>query len=401
MSCCVAVLLLFPSLARAQAPQPVAPVDGYQHVAGSPTVTFTFAPGVGSTDYLWVHVSKSPATDSAGIIGSEVTLASFSTATPAWTPLPYTFPSYWLVTPGTYYWQPYRISYSDDPDGYQEGAIRRLEVVAAPPEPTPPASPPPPAAIPTTRPDYYAGLSSELIPRYVGRRARGFPYRLSTDGTPADVGKGRWAAIATRSGSRWGLKKVGTTYGRPYTGDGSVEVGWGWLPAAVLGRETDRYRNYYRRYRTLRWICNRPPGDRRSCGWSRRKLVRSRLVDADLVMNRGVRWQPGPAYPSDAEFDLESVVLHEMGHLAGSAKHAPLCEVTPMVVALGRGEWWRSTGDWNFTDCGFASVASVASAAESRRGSVEHVTLTEAVEIGPGRSGDAQFATLDRLDATR
>jgi len=391
MSCCLAAFLLFPSLARAQAPQPVAPADGYQHVAGSPPPTFTFVPGVGSTNYLWVHVSKSAATDSAGVIGSDVTLASFTTATPAWTPLPYTFPSYWLMTPGTYYWQPYRISYSDDPDGHQEGAIRSVEVVAPPPAPTPP----------TTPPDYYAGLSSELIPRSVGRRARGFPYRLSTDGTPAGVGKGRWAAIATRSGSRWGLKRVGMTYGRPYSGDGSVEVGWGWLPAGVLGRETDRYRDYFRRYRTPRWICNRTPGGRRSCGWSRRKLVRSRLIDADLVMNRGVRWQPGPGFPSDAEFDLESVVLHEMGHLAGNAEHAPLCEVTPMVVALDRGEWWRSTGDWNFKDCGFASVASVASAAASRRGSVEHVTLTEEVEIGPGRSGDAQLATLERLDAAR
>jgi hypothetical protein len=82
----VATLLLVPSLAGAQTPQPSAPADGYQHVAGSPPPTFTFAPGAGSTDYLWVHVSKSPVPDAAGIIGSDVTLGSFSTAAPAWTP---------------------------------------------------------------------------------------------------------------------------------------------------------------------------------------------------------------------------------------------------------------------------------------------------------------------------
>jgi hypothetical protein len=392
LACFGALLLGVPAPAEAQAPQPVAPADGYQHVGGSPPPTFTFAPGAGSTEYLWVHVSRSPVTDSTGIIGSDVDLEPFSAAAPAWTPTPYTFPSYWLVTPGTYYWQPFRISYGDDPDGYQEGAVRRFEVVAAPVPPPVDPGPPPPA-----QPDPYAGLSAELIPQSVGRRARGFRYSLSTDGTPANVGAARWAAVAERSGRRWGLKKVGTAHGRPYVGDGVVEVGWGWLPEGVLGRETDLYRHYFRRYRTPRWICNRPPGERRRCGWGRRKLIRSRLIDADLVMSRRVVWQPGPAYPSAAEYDLESVVLHEMGHLAGNTRHAPLCEVTPMVVALAPGEWWRSSGDWNFKGCGFGSVT----AAGSRHGTIQHVVRVEREEIRPGRSGDAQLAALDRLDALR
>jgi hypothetical protein len=384
--CCVAISLIFPAFARAQAPQPAAPVDGYQHVAGSPPPTFSFAPGTGATDYLFVHVSTSPATSSTGLIGSDVTIATFSTAAPAWTPAAYTFPSYWLVTPGTYYWQPYRISFTDDPDGYQEGGIRRFEVLAPPPPPPPP---PPP--------DYYAGLSTELIPRSIGLRAPRFKYRVSTDGTPANVGAGRWAAIADRAGARWGMKNVGRTYGRPYSGDGYVEVGWGWLRAGTLGVETDLYQPVYRRYRKPRWICNQPPGERRRCGWGRRKLVRSRLIDADLVMSRRVPWQPGPAYPSDTEYDLESVVLHEMGHLAGNSRHARLCKVTPMVEALDTGEWWRSTADWHFKGCGFAALAS----AVEHRPRVKHVVRTEEIEIGTGRSADAYLATLDRLPTLR
>jgi hypothetical protein len=408
VACCCGLVLLFPALASAQAPQPVAPADGYQHVAGSTPPTFVFAPGSGNTDYLWVHVSKAPVTASTGVIGSDVTLASFTTAAPAWTPTAYTFPSYWLVTPGTYYWQPYRISFMDDPDGYQEGAIRRFEVVAPqlpPPPPPPPTTPAPPPAI-----DFYAGLSTEPIPRYVGRQARGFRYSVSTDGTPPTVGAGRWAAIARRSGSRWGMRQVGTAYGRPYSGDGSVEVGWGWLPRRSLGLETDRYRYIYKVLRRPRWICNRFPDGRRSCRWGRRKLVRSRLVDADLIMNRGVWWQPGPAYPSDAEIDLETVVLHEMGHLAGNAGHARRCRTTPMVESLATGEWWRSSGDWYFKECGFdpavsgrrARVAGVASKREQQpRFHVKHVVRVEEVNIGAGRSADEHLANLDRLHAVR
>lgn len=392
-----ALVLVLPAIANAQAPQPSAPADGYQHVVGSPPPTFTFVPGVGSTDYLWVHVSRSPVPDATGVIGSDVTLAYFSTAAPTWTPPSYTFPSYWLVTPGTYYWQPYRISFADDPDGFHEGAVRRFDVVAPPAPPPPPDPPPAPPVPPYTPPDPYAGLSNELIPRFVGTRARGFRYSVSTDGTPANVGAERWAAIADRAGYRWGMRNVGLTYGEPYSGDGHVEVGWGWLRAGTLGLETDLYRHVYRRYRKKRWICNQFPGERRRCGWGRRKLVRSRLLDADLVMNRRVPWQPGPAHPSNWEYDLESVVLHEMGHLAGNSRHAPLCSVTPMVRALDRGEWWRSTSDWHFKYCGFALRAS----AGSSRPAIKHVLRAEQIEIGTGRSADQHLAALDRLPALR
>jgi hypothetical protein len=46
------------------------------------------------------------------------------------------------------------------------------------------------------------------------------------------------------------------------------------------------------------------------------------------------------------------VLLHEFGHVAGNRRHAPRCRDTPMIVALGRGEWWRSPGDFSFRFCG-------------------------------------------------
>jgi hypothetical protein len=193
------------------------------------------------------------------------------------------------------------------------------------------------------------------------------------------------------------MEHVGRAYGEPHSGDGYVEVGWGSLRAGLLGVETDLYRHVYRRYRKPRWICNRTLSGRRKCGWGRRKLIRRRLIDADLVMNRRVVWQPGPTYPSDAEYDLESVVLHEMGHLAGNSEHAPLCEVTPMVKALDTGEWWRSTADWHFNGCGLATAASAASG--WRR--VRHVVRIEELELATGPSADAHLTALDRLPDLR
>jgi hypothetical protein len=63
-------------------------------------------------------------------------------------------------------------------------------------------------------------------------------------------------------------------------------------------------------------------------------------------------WAPGPAYPTTAEVDLETVLLHELGHFAGNLRHAPVgCNNTPMVEALGPGEWWRSPTDWHYDAC--------------------------------------------------
>jgi hypothetical protein len=50
--------------------------------------------------------------------------------------------------------------------------------------------------------------------------------------------------------------------------------------------------------------------------------------------------------------DLETVILHELGHVAGNRFHVPRgCADTPMVIGLATGEWWRSTTDFSYRGC--------------------------------------------------
>ena len=60
---------------------------------------------------------------------------------------------------------------------------------------------------------------------------------------------------------------------------------------------------------------------------------------------------PGPDYPALDQVDLESVLLHELGHMAGNKKHRTRCTNSPMIEALGAGEWWRGARDHWFGDC--------------------------------------------------
>jgi hypothetical protein len=70
------------------------------------------------------------------------------------------------------------------------------------------------------------------------------------------------------------------------------------------------------------------------------------------VLRTGEKWSAGPGYPGLDEIDLESVVLHELGHMAGNKKHTARCANSPLGEALGAGEWWRGPRDKWFGDCG-------------------------------------------------
>ena len=60
----------------------------------------------------------------------------------------------------------------------------------------------------------------------------------------------------------------------------------------------------------------------------------------------------GPTTRRGAQIDLETVILHEFGHVAGNRFHVPRgCRDTPMVVGLATGEWWRSTTDFSYRAC--------------------------------------------------
>ena len=70
-------------------------------------------------------------------------------------------------------------------------------------------------------------------------------------------------------------------------------------------------------------------------------VKRGKVVESDLALRADESWAQGPDYPALDEVDLESVLLHELGHMAGNKKHRSRCTNTPMIEALGAGEWWR------------------------------------------------------------
>lgn len=119
------------------APQPLEPGDG----ATLPTGPFGFRVSVAPVDppnYLWIHISRSPQrTEQGNLIGSDVGIVELTPTADAtvWTATPkyFTGPSFWMNQPGTYYWQPFRISSFGDPDGYVEGAVRPFTLQGSPP----------------------------------------------------------------------------------------------------------------------------------------------------------------------------------------------------------------------------------------------------------------------------
>ena len=80
-------------------------------------------------------------------------------------------------------------------------------------------------------------------------------------------------------------------------------------------------------------------------------VKRGKVVESDLALRADENWAAGPDYPALDEVDLESVLLHELGHMAGNKKHRARCTNSPMIEALGAGEWWRGARDKWFGDC--------------------------------------------------
>ena len=174
------------------------------------------------------------------------------------------------------------------------------------------------------------------------------------------------------SASRWGISGGGKTSLLAGLLDGYSTVGFTWLlPSGVLGATSTWSRMGTRRTR----VCRRSQGVRR-CRTVRRSV--RIIAEKDLLLNASVNWTPGPAYPAANEFDLESTLVHEFGHMAsGRNVHAYGCDNTPMIVSAGPGEWWRSPTDW-FRD-GCAQRASEKSSATPRPSRMRFLHLTHDV----------------------
>jgi hypothetical protein len=295
----------------ADPPAPSGPADGARVVAGSPVALK--ARGVAGEASLVLRISRSPQPiDACGRIGGEVANAA-GVAAAADLAL-YDFAAgRWYDQPGTYFWQVARTA----PDGTCAVAPPRTLIVLAP------------GAAPAQRPR--AGtplprLSRAPIPRRIGA-SNHVTFVIRTGGLPARVSRSRYLSLVRNSGRRWRLHSGGTQPGRPVFGNGRSEVGFatrlvprGALAATITG----------------------PDFRAGSVG----------RLERDLVLRADLPWQEGPVHPDRTQIDLETVLLHEFGHMAGNRGHAGRgCRDTPMIIGLARGEWWRSSRDFSFRSC--------------------------------------------------
>ncbi len=313
VAACLAVAALAAPAAAwaAEPPRPSGPAEGARVVAGSPVALL--ARGVAGETTVGLRISRSPEPiDDCGRIGGEIAdvtgvalandlaLYGFSTAR-------------WYDRRGTYFWQVARTA----PDGTCAAAPARTIDVVAPP------------AGSAQRPRAGTGLprlSRAPIPRRIGA-SNNTTFVIRTGGLPSRLSRSRYVSLVRNSGRRWRLHWGGTEPGRPVFGNGRSEVGFdtGLVPPGALA------------------VTITGP-DFRAGSVGR--------LERDLVLRADLPWQQGPAYPSRTQIDLETVLLHEFGHVAGNRGHVRRgCRDTPMIVGLARGEWWRSSGDFSFRRC--------------------------------------------------
>ena len=126
-----AVALLVPAVALAATKNgitPVAPKAGGKIPAGKAP---TFKMKVSGPGTVWLHVCKSKKKDADGVICSTESIgrAHKSGSQYVYKPKLYNYPGFWMVRPGTYYWQVFRIDCSSGTsDCNQEGPITKVVV---------------------------------------------------------------------------------------------------------------------------------------------------------------------------------------------------------------------------------------------------------------------------------
>jgi hypothetical protein len=337
-----AAVLAAPAAAQAPVPTPLAPADGATVEAGTP-VTFT-ARGQGA---LVVRVARSPAVvDACGAIGEDGGRFD-GTPTPADpTLVQFTAPA--GLGAGEWFWQ------VGNPADCSAGPVRRIVAAGTAATPTTPATPSQPKANPTSPAVTLPKLSRAPIPSRIGKSNHVLLVLALGEGSPS-VTRSRFMTLVRNSARRWRLDPRGPVKRVPRLGDAHNDVGFAaaLVSEGALGTTTLLRQNYVR----VRRVC--------AAGGCRttRTPVGSRVVERDLALLPDVPWAQGPAHPTAEEYDLETVILHELGHWAGNLRHTPVgCHDTPMVKGLGPGEWWRSSSDWHYDGCGSGGRARAASA---------------------------------------
>lgn len=209
------------------------------------------------------------------------------------------------------------------------------------------------AVPPPVRVSPAAGIPRTPIPRSIGVR-RGFGYRLSLAAVPRGVDRTRFSLLVRFAAKRWGMRTAGVTHRLARSGDGIDSVGFAPdVPSYALGVTSIRSVRWFRR------VNGRP------------RLIRQRVIERDTRFATGVPWHAGPGDPPVDRVDLQTVVIHELGHYAGNG-HVRNCRNSPMWVALRPGEWWHAHDDWFQFGCNRGSARGAAAPGRARPLLLEH-----------------------------
>ena len=250
---------------------------------------------------------------------------------------------------------------------------------------------------------------NDAIPTSVGPSdARS--YRLNLSNLPAGVSADRLTNIVTRTLQRWGATYAGTTTASPddhrdrlnvigfslsseldadtvglntkSKGGILVTPGGGETCAAApnmgttqtvtpvpttirLRLRSDRVRKKKLRKRTITTtrtlttprVDSTPVSGQRCLGVQpgTESDPASVYNESDVQLREsGVQWFAGPGEPPNNKIDLESVLIHELGHAAGLAHQPQNCDPSsPMRPSSGGGDFWRGLepAEYRYADC--------------------------------------------------
>jgi hypothetical protein len=178
----------------------------------------------------------------------------------------------------------------------------------------------------------------------------------AVDDRPAGVDAKRLYDLSDESARRWKMSVIGNSSAEPGVRDSQQVIGFSRATnPQALGVTSVWSRTRYR-VKHVR-TCTRVRGKKR-CR-TVKKYVRDgvEVVERDIQLNPFVRWEQGPDYPASDEYDLESTILHEVGHFANPTKdnHVFACENSPMIDSIAPGEFWRDADDWLRYGCAGSS----------------------------------------------
>ena len=333
----LAALASAPASAQAAAPASLAPADGATIDAdafppfsarGDGALTVRLARTASALD------TCTPAT------GNVVEIAGTPTAGD---PTLQTFVVPAALAPGLWYWQAVRRS------PCAHGAVRQVTVTPGSEDgPELPSAPEAPATLPQ--------ISHTSIPSRIGTSNHA-QMSLALGNIPAGVTRARFSTLVRNSAARWRLGVHGPTNRIPALRDGHSDIGFNpaLVPAGALGITIVQTRTrVYVRTRCIAGHCTQT-----------RRYGPTTVGERDVAFRSDVPWEAGPAHPDFAHVDLETVIIHELGHAAGNRRHTVVgCYDTPMVVGLANGEWWRSSQDWSYRKCESGGARATARVAE-------------------------------------